>query len=99
MEDRGSSSGLGDNVALSALPGGRVGGLGEDVKVGENGVLALGLAGVAPHVGLSASSKSTAVVLNLVVVGSRGSVTSNRVVGVEELYSYGMNISGCWFSS
>lgn len=75
VEDRGSSSGLGDNVALGALPSGRVGGLGEDVKIGEDGVLALGLAGVAPHVGLCTPCKSTAVVLDLVVVGGRSSVT------------------------
>lgn len=86
MEDGSSSSGLGDNVALGALPGGRVGGLGEDVKVSEDGVLTLGLTGVAPHVGLCTSSKTTAVILNLVVVGSRSSVTSDRVVGVEELF-------------
>jgi len=85
VEERSGSSGLGNNILLGILPGGRVGGLGEDIKVSENSVLTLGLAGVAPHVGLCASGKGASVFLNFVIVGSRSSVASNRVVGVQEL--------------
>jgi len=74
------STELGD-VILGLLSGLRMLRLREDVKVGQSSVLTLGLAGVAPHVGLSAVFE-LAESADLVVVGSGGAVATNQVVSV-----------------
>jgi len=84
VEDWCVSSGLGLDVLGGFLPGGGKVRLREDVKVAENGSLALGLAGVAPHVGLIALVE-TSVLLDLPVVGGGGTVTTDGVVGVHVL--------------
>ena len=71
-----TSSKLGD-VVLGLLPGLRELRLREDVKVGQNSIFALGLAGVAPHVGLSALVERAAESIDFVVVGSIGTVTTD----------------------
>lgn len=87
VENRSISLGTGLDVSHSSLPDGRVGGLGEDVEICKDGALGFRLAGVAPHVGLCAGSERSTVLLDLVVVRSRGSVASDGVVRVNVLCS------------
>lgn len=78
------------DIVFSCLPGGRVGRLWEDVKVGKGRVLILRFTRVAPHVGLGTSTNMTlGILLDLVKVGRFLAIASNRVVGVEVLQGQG----------